>query len=66
MPGSSHTNVASSKAAQAEAREELAVWRRALETSLADQLLDGDYAYLVRRLVSAEIFTTSLASLTVP
>lgn len=64
--GTSHSNVASSKAAECEARQELEVWRQALETSLAEQVLEGDYMYLVRRLVSADAFTLSKASLTLP
>lgn len=65
-PGSSHTNIASAKAAEAEARQELADWRRALEASLAEQALQGDYTYLVNRLVSAPVLIELKASLTLP
>jgi hypothetical protein len=53
--GSSHTNIASAQAAEREARQELADWRRALEASLTEQTLQGDYMYLVNRLVSPEV-----------
>ena len=51
--GSSHTNIASAKAAETAVRQDLADWRRALEVSLAEQSFAGDYSYLVNRLVSA-------------
>jgi len=50
--GSSHTNIASAMAAEKEARQELADWRKALEVSLVEQTFAGDYTYLVSRLVS--------------